>query len=429
MFSTATLKNYPYGEAVTRILASAFNAVEPGAAVKRYLRENPLPANKRVFAFALGKAACAMVDALADSIQLNDALVITKHASPLTFLTATVIEGDHPIPGDSSLAAGRAALEFVSGLAPDDLLICLISGGGSALMTAPVLPLVELQSLTSSLLAGGARIDEINTVRRHLDRLKGGGLAQAANGAQIISLILSDVVGDSIEAIASGPTAPDPSTREDAIAILHKFKLEDKFEKNLRETAKPDHDVFKRVQNHIIAGNQSALQAAQIQAGQEGFSTKIITDRLQGEAREVGGEIAILLKEELHERERPFCLLAGGETTVTIKGNGKGGRNQELALGAVEALKEMKDVMLLSIATDGEDGPTDAAGAVATNGSAQRAAQLGIDAAGHLSRNDAYAFFEKLGDLIKTGPSGTNVNDLVLCIALQMSDLFNDPEM
>jgi glycerate 2-kinase len=154
-----------------------------------------------------------------------------------------------------------------------------------------------------------------------------------------------------------------------------------------------------------------------MQAGVEGFSTKIITDGLQGEAREVGREIAIQLKEELQTRARPFCLLAGGETTVTIKGNGKGGRNQELALGAVNILKEMKDVMLISVATDGEDGPTNAAGAVITNESAQKAAQLGLDAAGHLSRNDAYAFFDKLDDLIKTGPSGTNVNDLVFCIA------------
>jgi glycerate 2-kinase len=417
VFSTSTLRSHAHGKAIMRILAGAFNAVEPGMAVKRHLRENPLQANQRTFAFGLGKAACAMTDALAASIELKDALIITKHASPLTSLAAPVIEGDHPVPGNSSLTAGRAAFEFVSQLSREDLLICLISGGGSALMTMPLIPLAELRSLTSVLLAGGARIDEINTVRRHLDQLKGGGLAQAANGAQIMGLILSDVVGDQIEAIASGPTAPDPSTREDAIAILHKYKLEDKLSKSLRETAKPGDGAFKRVQNHIIAGNQSALKAAQMQAGVEGFSTKIITDGLQGEAREVGREIAIQLKEELQTRARPFCLLAGGETTVTIKGNGKGGRNQELALGAVNILKEMKDVMLISVATDGEDGPTDAAGALVTNESAQKAAQLGLDAAGHLSRNDAYAFFDKLDDLIKTGPSGTNVNDLVICLA------------
>src|SRR5258706_1255973 len=417
MFLTSTLKSHPQGGSVAKILASTFNAVEPGAAVKRYLHENPLPSNKRIFAFGLGKAASAMTDILAGSIHLSDALIITKHASRLTNITASVIEGDHPVPGDFSLQAGRATLDFVSHLAPDDLLICLISGGGSSLMATPVISLNELQSLTSTLLASGAHIGEINTIRRHLDRLKGGGLAQEANGAQIISLILSDVVGDSIEAIASGPTAPDPTTRQDAIAILQKYKIENKIDKKFRETAKPNDGVFKRVQNRIIASNFTALKAAQMQAELEGCSTKIITDKLQGEAKEVGHEIAILLKEELGTRKRPFCLLAGGEATVTIKGNGKGGRNQELALGAADILREMKDVMLISLATDGEDGPTDAAGAVATNETASKAVKLGLSMTDYLSRNDAYHVFAKLDELIKTGPSGTNVNDLVLCFA------------
>jgi glycerate 2-kinase len=416
LFQTSTLKRHPSGEVITRVLAAAFNAVDPGTAVKKYLKENPPPKNKRTFAFGLGKAACPMTNALADSIDLQDALVITKHASRMTFGEATVIEGDHPIPGNSSLAAGRAALEFVSRLSQDDLLICLISGGGSALMSAPMIPLLELQSLTSTLLAAGARIDEINTIRRHLDILKGGGLAQAANDAQIVSLILSDVVGDPLEAIASGPTAPDPSTREDAIAILQKFRLDSRFAEKLGESAKPDDGIFKRVQNHMIANNAIALISAQAAAEKEGFSTRIISDKLQGEAGEVGRGLVNLLKEET-QLKRPFCLLAGGETTVTIRGKGKGGRNQELALGAVNPLKEMKDVMLVSVATDGEDGPTDAAGAVVTDESARRAESLGVDADDHLSRNDAYSFFERLGDLVKTGPSGTNVNDLVLCFA------------
>lgn len=417
MFMTATLKSHPRGDAAARILAHTFNAVEAGAAVQRYLRENPLPRNKRVFALGLGKAACAMTDALAELIHLSDALIITKHASRLTSLTATVIEGDHPIPGDSSLAAGRAALEFVSRVTHDDLLICLISGGGSSLMSKPVIPLAELQSLTSALLANGARVDEINTIRRHLDELKGGGLARAANDAQIISLILSDVVGDPLEAIASGPTAPDPSTIEDAVAILHKYKLENDIDKKFRETAKPEADVFRRVRNHIIAGNYTALKAAGTQAEQEGFSTKIITGTLQGEAREVGGQIALELKQEVQIRRRPFCLLAGGETTVTLKGKGRGGRNQELVLGTVQVLRDLKDVMILSVATDGEDGPTDAAGAVASDHSAHKADSLGLSVADHLSGNDAYAFFDRLGDLIKTGPSRTNVNDLMICLA------------
>jgi len=415
-FLTSSLRGHPRGGAITRILAAAFNAVEPGAAVRKYLGENLQLKQRRIFGFGLGKAACGMTNALAESIELQSTLAITKHASPLTVKPVIVIEGDHPIPGHSSLAAGRAALEFVSQLTPDDLLICLISGGGSAWMTAPVIPLAELQVLTSNLLAAGAQIDEINTIRRHLDTLKGGGLAQAANGAQIISLILSDVVGDPLEAIASGPTAPDPSRREDAITILEKFGLKGQWDQQLRETAKPGEKLFKRVQNHIIANNTIALKAAEIALQSEGFSTRIVTDRLQGEAKEAGRDFAVLLKEETR-LNRPFCLLAGGETTVTIKGSGRGGRNQELVLGAADVIKEMKDAMLVSIATDGEDGPTDAAGAVITDRSARRAESLGLDARDHLSRNDAYPFFEDMGDLVKTGPSGTNVNDLVLCFA------------
>jgi glycerate 2-kinase len=411
-FSTTSLRD----PRVLRILAAAFNAVDPYVAVKKYIDEHPLPAHKRIFAFGLGKAAIGMTQALADSIHLTDSLVITKHASPLTVEPVTVIEGNHPVPGRDSFAAGQAALQFVSQLNEEDLLICLISGGGSALMTAPLIPLEELQALTSALLASGARIDEINTVRRHLDSLKGGGLAQAANGAQIISLILSDVVGDPIEAIASGPTAPDATTYEDANAILNAYHIS--LEKlKFRETLKPNNAIFRKVKNQVIASNLIALRAAEEQAELEGFAVKIVNDKLQGEARDVGRDMALLLKEEIKKQARPFCLLAGGETTVTLKGNGKGGRNQEAALGAIETLREMENVMLISIATDGEDGPTNAAGALATNESAQRAESLGLSAADFLSRNDAYVFFDQLGDLIRTGPSGTNVNDLILCIA------------
>jgi glycerate 2-kinase len=422
-FSTSTLRAHPRGEAVMRILASAFDAVEPGAAVKTFLQKNPLPSAKRIFAFGLGKAACAMTQSLADGIPLNDSLLITKHASRLTFEPVTVILGDHPIPGDSSLRAGKAAIQFLSQLTADDLLICLISGGGSALMVAPLIPLDDLQHLTSELLACGARIDEINTLRRHLDVLKGGGVAQKANGAKMISLILSDVVGNSLEAIASGPTAPDPSTRAEAFSIIEKYDLSERIPVSiipaLRETAKPAAPVFTRVQNHIIASNEIALRFARSQLSKEGFQAKVISSSVQGEAREVGRKIATQFINEIKITPRPFCLLAGGETTVTINGHGRGGRNQELALSAADLLAGLKDVMFISIATDGEDGPTDAAGAVVTGETAQRAKMLGLDAADFLSRNDAYSFFVKLNDLIKTGPSGTNVNDLVLCFAFQ----------
>jgi hydroxypyruvate reductase len=364
-----------------------------------------------------------MTAALADETSLTDTLVITKHASSLTIGPVTVIEGDHPIPGSSSLAAGTAALKFLSQLTQDDLLVCLISGGGSALMTAPRVPLADLQSLTSVLLACGTRIDEINTLRRHLDGLKGGGVARSAalRGARIVSLLLSDVVGDSIEAIASGPTAPDPTTNADALLIIEKYNLKNKIPasilQSLHETLKSNDPVFESVQNTVIASNEIALRAAQVQAQNEGFQTKIVRTELQGEASIIGREIALQLKESLQTMQRPFCLLAGGETTVTLKGDGKGGRNQELALSAVDVLAGLKDVMLISLATDGEDGPTDAAGAVATGESAHRAESLGMSAASYLSRNDAYSFFDAINDLVKTNPSGTNVNDLVICFA------------
>jgi hydroxypyruvate reductase len=420
LFTCASIHEHPRGAAVTRIISSAFNSVHAGAAVKNYLRAHPLPAAKRAFALGLGKAAPAMTSALADLIPLNDRLIVTKHAPPSVPRNASVILGNHPIPGEESLAAGRAALKFVSQLTPDDLLVCLISGGGSALMAAPIIPLDELQKLTSTLLANGARIDQINTLRRHLDSLKGGGLAQAANGAQIVSLILSDVVGDSLEAIASGPTAPDPTTKEDALNVMrHAASATYEF----RETLKPDDALFNNVQNQIVGSNDLALLAAKKQAEDEGFYAEIVYSGLQGEAREIGKHLAQKLKDAEQKYPRPLCLLAGGETTVTLKGSfdkaqeGKGGRNQELVLSAVNELRGMQDVMFISIATDGEDGVTDAAGAVATEESARRAAALGLDNQIFLKENNAHPFFDALGDLLQPGPSGTNVNDIILLFA------------
>ncbi len=316
-FRTFSLQSRP---AVMRVLASAMNSVDAGAAVRNHLRENPLPSAKRVFAFGLGKAACAMTSALADSTELVESLVVTKHASPALRLRSgrtTVIEGNHPVPGVGSVNGGNAALNFASQLTPDDLLVCLISGGGSALMTAPRISLEDLQSLTSALLACGARIDEINTLRRHLDQLKGGGLARAATsrGAQIISLILSDVVNDSIEAIASGPTAPDPTTSADALSIIEKYDLKNKIPAavipSLHETPKPDEPIFERVQNTIIASNSIALRAAQSQAKAEGFETKILRADLQGEASLVGREMAMQLRESLQTNATPVLSVGG----------------------------------------------------------------------------------------------------------------------
>jgi hydroxypyruvate reductase len=287
-------------------------------------------------------------------------------------------------------------------------------------------PLEDLQTLTSLLLSSGARIDEMNVLRRQLDRIKGGGLARATK-ARLISLILSDVIGNPLEAIASGPTVPDPTTKEDAIATLKKYDLEKRVphsiiqfleSDNSRSNTQEQAPEFHNVQNIIIGDNKLAARAALRQAELEGFHAEILTNELQGEARQVGLELAHRLRVSISTRPRPFCVMAGGETTVIINGDGKGGRNQELALAAIDELRDVENVVLISFATDGDDGPTDAAGAVVTGESARRAESLGLDAAGYLSRNDSYPFFQALGDLLKTGPTGTNVNDLVFLCAL-----------
>jgi len=408
------------------ILSAALEAVDPFKAVKKYLPN----LEGHVFGLGVGKAAIPMMDALVEQIPLSGGLAVTKFASGIHRERYTILEGGHPIPDARSFYAGEQVLEFVSRLSEDDTLVCLISGGGSALVTAPYVPLEDLQTLTSLLLSSGARIDEINILRRQLDRIKGGGLARATK-ARIISLILSDVIGNPLEAIASGPTAPDPTTKADALMILEKY-----FPDLTTETRRHrdslnsvtqwlhgskeliiDDTVFARVQNMIIGDNKLAAQAALKQAEYEGFHAEILTNELQGEARARGAELAQTLRVSISSKPRPFCLVLGGETTVTMQGNGKGGRNQELALAAVNELRDIENVFLITLATDGDDGPTDAAGAVVTGQSARRAEKLGLDAAAYLSHNDSYPFFQALGDLLMTGPTGTNVNDLIFLFA------------
>lgn len=403
-----------------RILQAALEAVEPARAVRRSLAESPLAPGPRTFALSVGKAALPMLEGLAGVLPLEDALAITKHPleSPSPF---RLILGSHPVPDANSLRAGQAALDFVRRLSPADRLVCLISGGGSALMSASRLPLEELQRLTSALLASGARIDEINILRRHLDSLKGGGLALAAGGSRVISLILSDVVGDPLEAIASGPTAPDPTGLEEARAVLSNYALEKDFPAvfpALRETLKPGDPAFDHVENRIIASGRIAIQAALSRAKAAGFAIEELPTSLQGEARDVGRGLAAKLRARSLSGPRPFCMIGGGETTVSLKGPGQGGRNQEAALAALPLLHGLDNILFISLATDGEDGPTDAAGAVVTGESLARARLLGLDPARSLEQNDAYPFFASLGDLIRTGPTGTNVNDLVLLVGL-----------
>ncbi|HSM24556.1 MAG TPA: DUF4147 domain-containing protein, partial [Anaerolineaceae bacterium] len=298
------------------------------------------------------------------------------------------------------------------------LVFCLISGGGSALVTAPYdgISLEDMRELTLQLLACGARIDEINTLRRHLDRIKGGGLAKKASPARLVSLILSDVVNSPLEAIASGATAPDPSTLEDVLRIIEKYDLNAKLPSSIirhlakkMETPKVGDDLFAKVSNILVGNNELAAQAAAQTAEKFGFKIIDLGNAWQGEAREVSQE---LVSKIMKTNDQPVCIIAGGETTVTLKGEGKGGRNLELALAAVPLLAGQENVMLVTLATDGEDGPTDAAGAVVTGESFERAKKLGIESQTYLNNNDSYHFFEKLGDLLKPGPTGTNVNDL-----------------
>jgi glycerate 2-kinase len=442
-FQTFSLSTAPEGPCITRILAASIRAVEPGAAVARFVRcsgdilnvagnEYDLANFRQVNLLGIGKASIAMSNRLAGILgaRLKAGLVITKHASTTSDFPFSILESDHPVPDVHSLIAGEKTLEFVSSLGPEDLLFCLVSGGGSALVTTPVedLPLADLQMLTSTLLACGARIDEINSLRRRLERLKGGGLVRLSNGATIVSLILSDVVGNALEAIASGLTAPDPTTSKDVLALVEKYGLHGKIPVSILdvlgrapETPKPGDPIFKKVQNVIVGSNLLAVQAALAQAEMDGFHPYLLRTDLQGEARIAAHELAPLLRQASQTGDpvpRPACIVLGGETTVTVKGNGIGGRNTELALASVTELADLPGVMLVTLATDGEDGPTDAAGAVVTSETLRRATKLGMQPKDFLDRNDSYTFFAALEDLIKPGSTGTNVNDLVFLFVL-----------
>ncbi len=431
-FLTFTLRRHPLGRALAQILAAAIQAVDPGQALRRLVwrrgdtlyvaeREYDLRDIRRLLVLAVGKAAPAMTLALSELLPLpaTRGLIVTKQAFTPPPAGFDLILSDHPVPGLNSLRAGQAVLNLVQGLTERDVLMCLISGGGSALMTAPHpgLSLSDLQHLTAALLACGAPIQEINILRRHLDLLKGGGLARLAAPARVVSLILSDVIGNPLEAIASGPTAPDPSTRQEALAVLERYHLIPRLPpavihvlRTAPETPKPGDPLFERVQNVIVGSNHLAAQAAVEEARRQGLHSLWLGDHWQGEARLTGQAFARrLLTAQLL---RPCCLIAGGETTVTLRGSGRGGRNQEAALAAVPLLAGCSQGLLVTLATDGEDGPTDAAGAVVTGDTLSRGLERGLFPGVYLNQNNAYAYFQALDDLLRPGPTGTNVNDL-----------------
>lgn len=451
--TTFSLQHLPYGCRVKRILGAALQAVDPGAAVIRnavrkgetlYIEDHlyPLDRYQRCLVLAIGKAAVPMGEAAVKILGpfFSEGILLTKagyseNLAGIEYLPGLpVLEAGHPIPDQRSVMAAHRIAELLKAAGEDDLVICLISGGGSALLSAPVegVSLPDLQAITGRLLACGASITEINTLRKHLETLKGGGLARLAFPATIIALVLSDVINDPLDVIASGPCTPDPSTFEDCLQILDRYGISNQVPSSIlrhlqrgareavSETPKPGDKVFDRVSHTVVGNNRSAATAALTQARKEGFNSILLTTSLQGEARSAGqivGAIAREIDASQNPVPRPACIIAGGETTVTIRGDGLGGRNQELALGAIAELAGLEGVALVTLATDGGDGPTDAAGAVVTGESFARAQSLGLSPPDYLARNDAYHFFDALGDLLKPGPTQTNVNDLEFLFA------------
>ena len=434
--------------ALDKVVQAALAAVEPGQAVRRFVRTDGerlvvgdhsyrLADFRRLVVVGAGKASAPMAAAVeavvGDRLPIEGSVTVRYgHAAPTRHVR--IPEASHPMPDAAGVEATQAMVDLLRDADERDLVVCVISGGGSALLTLPAegVSLEDLQRTTDALLRCGATINEINVVRKHLDSVKGGGLARLAAPAQLVTLVLSDVVGNPLDAIASGPTVPDTSTWADAAAVFDRYGLWDlvpvAVSRRLRagaagdlpDTPKPGDPLFERAQAVVVGSNLLACEAAAAAAREQGLQALVLTTYVEGEAREVGRVLAGLLREvdaSGHPLGRPCCLIAGGETTVTIRGDGRGGRNQELALSAAFSLRGLRDVLLASVGTDGSDGPTDAAGAFVDGTTLDHAEALGLDPARSLADNDSYTFFDRLGTLIRTGPTNTNVNDLYVLLA------------
>jgi hydroxypyruvate reductase len=448
MFKKADFNNCANPETVIRILESTLQAVDPFTCVLKSLNRNGLVLTvngkryqldqfAQVFLFGAGKAALAMGEGVISLLgdRIHNGLLISKTESKKSVSSKKVriYLGDHPLPARKSIQATRALQNQISDLQSDDLVIFVLSGGASALMTLPVpeIDISELARLNRQLLESGADITEINIVRKHLDSIKGGGLAKFFSPATVISLIISDVMTGDLASIASGPTVGDPSTFQDAFSVLEKYDLVQKapavIVKYIRdgiagkhdETIKPGDPILEKIQNYIIADNETAILAATKAAQKQNIFVKKIPYRLSGDAATAGNKLADLFLSELHNKKitRPFMMIIGGETTVQVHGTGRGGRNLELALASVIKLSGLNNIALISFATDGEDGTTGAAGVIVTGETFQKAKILGLDPIAYLKNNDSQGFFEKAGGLIRTGSTGTNVNDLVFLFA------------
>ncbi len=424
-------------------------AVDPAAAVRRVLQREgdflhiageiyDLRDYNRVLVIGAGKAAVPMAQAIETHLGgiVANGAIVTNAEGETKLQRIKIFEAGHPIPDERGELAAQHILQLAQSATESDLVICLISGGGSALLPLPSesLNLKEEQQVTDLLLAHGVTIHEVNTVRKHLSRIKGGQLARAAYPAAMMTLILSDVIGDPVDIIASGPTVPDPSTFADAERILVLYGIWQKLplavQKHLKngcmgrisDTPKPRDPIFVRNQYSLVGCNTDALAACERYALRLGYHTMVLTNRVQGEARDLGRFYAAILHNVVSSEQplhTPACILAGGESTVTVRNRGgKGGRNQEMALSVALDIDGLQDCVFLSAGTDGIDGPTDAAGAFADGNSIARARALGLRfVSSYLRDNDSYTFFQQLGDLFITGATGTNVMDLQIMLA------------
>jgi len=429
------------------ILRAALEAADPREAVRRHARvkDDALIAGGkryalsrvgRVFVIGAGKASAAMAAAVEKLLgkRIHGGLVNVKYGHTAKLSRIELNECGHPVPDEAGVRGSRRIAEIAAGAGEQDLVICLISGGASALLPAPAEPVTlgEKQETTRLMLACGANIHEMNAVRKHLSTVKGGQLARLASPAAVLTLILSDVIGDNLDVIGSGPTAADVSTFSSSLGVLDKYKIREKVPASVRErlekgaageiaeTPKPGDPGLERTQNLIVGSNRLAVDAAKAKAKELGYHTLVLSTTIQGETRDVAGVHASIAREMQSSGQPlrpPACVISGGETTVTLRGQGKGGRSQEFALAAAIDIAGMANTLLLSAGTDGTDGPTDAAGALADGATVRRARELGLDPAMYLAENNSYAFFDALGDLIRTGPTNTNVMDVRLILA------------
>lgn len=392
---------------------------------------------KNIYVLGGGKATGAMADALEHVLEkkITRGLVNVPHGTTSKTAIIELHEANHPIPDESGVEGTRRMLEIAEQAEKDDLVICLISGGGSSLMPLPRngISINDKREITNALLKCGATINEFNTVRKHISDFKGGWLAKKAYPATILNLILSDVVGDPLDFIASGPTVPDSTTFSEAVKVLEKYKLWEETPAPIKkvlldgkkglipETPKANDEAFKKVHNIVVGNNRLASLAAYEHSKLRGLKALLLTATLEGEARHVGTVLATIAREVLssgNPLKRPACIVAGGETTVTVTGKGRGGRNQEIALAAAMKLGGMDGVVVASLTTDGVDGPTDAAGAIVDGKTLTRASRMGLAPERFLADNDSYSFFLRLSDLVLTGPTGTNVNDVTTITVL-----------